>query len=311
MSSAGAAKAGARAFRLSSVFFVAYLLSMPIYCLVRLSGEEAWIGSSTAFTAISLFAFSLAHCVETRSVRRASLMLVAGSAIALTMEHLGSTYGLIFGHYDYTDKLGPKAFGSVPLIIPIAWFMMLYPAWHVADLLVTRGMAGKTQGARRVTPFVMRVAPPIARIIIAALAMTAWDLSLDPRMVADGNWIWPDGGEYFGIPLSNYAGWFITSALIYCAWHPLIGPSSPALSISNLSSLLPIWAYIVTWLGESVANAVFWGGPAVAAAVFVGMGLFGGPALWILLRRPVSRPEAHSLPTGSLLPHSPPHRRFD
>ncbi|MCS6849262.1 MAG: hypothetical protein RMN52_16280 [Anaerolineae bacterium] len=45
-----------------------------------------------------------------------------------------------------------------------------------------------------------------------------------------------------------------------------------------------MWAYVVTWLGESLANAVFWGGPAVAVAVFAGMGMFGGPALWILLR---------------------------
>ncbi|MFC1466245.1 MAG: carotenoid biosynthesis protein [Candidatus Brachytrichaceae bacterium NZ_4S206] len=295
MSNAGAARVGARTFRLSSVFFALYLLSMPVYCLVRLSGQQVWIGPSTAFTAISLFAFSLAHCIETRGAWRSLLMLLAGFAIALTTEYLGSTYGLIFGHYDYTDNLGPKVLGKVPVIIPIAWFMMLYPAWNIAELLVAQWTKRNTEYAMHAEHHVLRIAYSVVRIIIAALAMTAWDLSLDPRMVADGNWVWPDGGAYFGIPLSNYAGWFITSALIYCAWQ-LIGtiiPSSstPQSSISEPTwfsvrdtRLLPVWAYVVTWLGESLANAVFWGGLAVAGAVFVGMGLFGGPALWIMLR---------------------------
>lgn len=281
----------ARALCLSPALFVLYLLSMPVYCLARLSGQQALIGSSTAFTAVSLFAFSLAHCSETRGARRSLLMLLAGFAIALTMEYLGSAYGLIFGHYDYTDNLGPKVLGKVPVIIPAAWFMMLYPAWSVADLLVTRrrDARGETTAQHPIWP--------VARIFIAALAMTAWDLSLDPRMVADGNWVWRDGGAYFGVPLSNYAGWFITSALVYGAWQgverslsqpPKTEHAAQASTASRRLPfdfrLMPAWVYVFTWLGESLANAVFWGGPAVAAAVFVGMGLFGGPALWIMLR---------------------------
>ncbi|BCX03050.1 MAG: hypothetical protein KatS3mg053_0988 [Candidatus Roseilinea sp.] len=295
VSDAGAVQMSTRArtLRASSAFFVLYLLSMPVYCLVRLSGQQALIGPSTAFTAISLFAFSLAHCIETRGAWRSSLMLLAGFAIALTTEYLGSTYGLIFGQYDYTDNLGPKVLGKVPVIIPIAWFMMLYPAWNVADLLVVQVIRRMTQDAKHRAPH--HLAYPIVRIVVAALAMTAWDLSLDPRMVADGNWVWRDGGAYFGIPLSNYAGWFITSALIYCTWHLIESPSSHSPSYRSLifdpsqfsildSQFLPVWAYIVTWLGESLANAVFWSGPAVAVAVFVGMGVFGGPALWLMLR---------------------------
>jgi putative membrane protein len=271
--------AGQRSTRLSPALFVLYLLSMPIYCLVRLSDQQAWIGPSTALTAASLFAFSLTHCIEARGAWRSAFMLVASFAVALTMEYLGSTYGWIFGHYDYTDRLGPKLLGKVPAIIPVAWFMMLYPSWVTADLLVAQ------YALRRDAP------PPAAlrlllRIVIAALAMTAWDLSLDPRMVADGNWVWQEDGAYFGIPLSNYLGWFVTSALIYCLWQPIVRdaftlPQQPPVLRSQL---LPVLAYVVTWLGESMANAIFWGGPGVAAAVFIGMGLFGGPALLAMLR---------------------------
>ncbi len=131
-------------------------------------------------------------------------------------------------------------------------------------------------------------------IVSSALAMTAWDLSLDPRMVADGNWIWQDGGIYFGIPLSNFAGWVVTSALIYAVWSRIdnfaFGILNSELSIQNSkfkiqNFALPVWAYIITWVGESMANALFWGGPAVALCVFVGMGLFAAPALRLLLRQ--------------------------
>jgi uncharacterized membrane protein len=40
--------------------------------------------------------------------------------------------------------------------------------------------------------------------------MTAWDLAMDPRMVASGHWEWEEPGMYFGVPLQNYWGWWLT-----------------------------------------------------------------------------------------------------
>ena len=271
--------AGARLQFVPLICLLTYLASMPIYCLVRLADQPAWIGPSTALTAASLFAFSLMHATVQYGLRRAAAMLISSFVLALTLEYLGSSYGILFGGYDYTDRLGPKLLGKVPAIIPIAWFMMLYPSWATAGYLLTRF---------RLTAVPM----PAVRVGIAASAMTAWDLSLDPRMVADGNWVWRAAGPYFGIPLSNYLGWFVTAALIYIVWYAITRPeqtSNGADGPTAASSLLgfhywPIWAYIFTWLGESVANAIFWGGPLVALAVFIGMGLFGGPALFNLWR---------------------------
>lgn len=191
---------------------------MPAYALIRLSGNVALTGIATAATAGFLFLFSLVHCIEARGLPRAALMLASAFTIALLMEYLGSKHGFLFGNYTYTDNLGIKALNQVPLIIPIAWFMMLYPAWETAGLLTRRISDWVTRGqGERVRDHHITLSP-FLRVILAAFAMTAWDLSLDPRMVADGNWIWHDGGLYFGIPLSNFAGWFITSAMIYAVW---------------------------------------------------------------------------------------------
>ena len=41
--------------------------------------------------------------------------------------------------------------------------------------------------------------------------MTAWDLAMDPFMVKAGHWVWDIQGAYFGIPLQNYFGWWLTA----------------------------------------------------------------------------------------------------
>jgi len=281
--------AGARLQFVPLICLLTYLASMPIYCLVRLADQPAWIGPSTALTAASLFAFSLMHATVQYGLRRAAAMLISSFVLALTLEYLGSSYGFLFGEYDYTARLGPKLLGKVPAIIPIAWFMMLYPSWMTAGHLLA---SSSREGALRSSA---------ARVGIAALAMTAWDLSLDPRMVADGNWVWRTAGPYFGIPLSNYAGWFVTAAAIYVIWQAIAGSQETTRALSDGEALAalggvlgfrhwPVWAYIVTWLGETVANAIFWGGPLVALAVFLGMGVFGGPALLNLWRSTQRRP---------------------
>src|SRR5690606_35994673 len=45
-------------------------------------------------------------------------------------EAVGSTTGFPFGEYHYTDALQPQIAG-LPLLVPLAWFMMLPPSWAI------------------------------------------------------------------------------------------------------------------------------------------------------------------------------------
>jgi putative membrane protein len=36
---------------------------------------------------------------------------------------------------------------------------------------------------------------------------------LDPGAASLGFWVWPAGGPYYGIPISNYLGWLLSGAL--------------------------------------------------------------------------------------------------
>lgn len=33
------------------------------------------------------------------------------------------------------------------------------------------------------------------------------------------SWLWEEGGEYFGVPLQNYAGWLLTTFTIYLIYR--------------------------------------------------------------------------------------------
>jgi putative membrane protein len=157
--------------------------------------------------------------------------------------------GRPFGHYRYSGQLGARLAG-VPVLAAAAWAMMAFPAWSVAGM-VTRRRVG--------------------RAALAAGALTAWDVFLDPRMARDGYWSWPAGGRFEGIPASNFAGWLVVAGAIFAAWAELDrggAPSDDALAL-----------YTWTWIGETIANAAFWRRPRVAAAGGLAMGAFAVPAL--------------------------------
>jgi uncharacterized membrane protein len=175
--------------------------------------------------------------------------------LAWGVEAIGSSTGFPFGAYHYTDQLQPQI-ARVPLLIPLAWFMMLPPAWAVACRIT---------GSRRGLAFVG----------LSALAFTAWDLFLDPQMVAWGLWVWENPGGYFGIPWVNYAGWLLASALITVVRPPKL-PVYPLLLI-----------YTITWGLETIGLLIFWGLPGPALVGFVGMGGLVGLA-WFARREKIS-----------------------
>ncbi len=172
-------------------------------------------------------------------------VLAAAVALVLTwgLEAVGSATGFPFGAYHYTERLQPQL-AHVPLLIPLAWLMMLPPAWAVGQRL--------SRGRSR-----------LVFVVLSALAFTAWDLCLDPQMVRWGLWVWEQPGGYFGIPWVNYLGWLLGAALVTAAARPRDLPERPLLLL-----------YGLTWLLESVGLVLFWGLPGPALCGFVGMGVF-------------------------------------
>jgi len=174
--------------------------------------------------------------------------VVAAGAVGFGAELVGVATGRPFGHYHYSSRLGPRV-GGVPLLAAAAWAMMARPAWVVASMLTRRRSR---------------------RIVLAAGALTAWDVFLDPRMVREQYWSWPGGGRYEGVPASNFGGWMLTGLLVFGAYSRLACERA-----TDEALVLYVW----TWLGEAFANAALWERPRVAAAGGAAMGAFAVPAL--------------------------------
>ncbi len=50
-------------------------------------------------------------------------------------------------------------------------------------------------------------------MLSAAVLLALVDGVLDPGAAALGFWVWPEGGIYYGVPITNYLGWLFSSSL--------------------------------------------------------------------------------------------------
>jgi putative membrane protein len=195
--------------------------------------------------------------------------------VGFIFEFVGEKTGLIFGAYYYTDMLGPKILDTVPVIIPLAYFMVVWPCYLMANLLI-RG--------KPVTVF-EHIGWLLLASFLGALIMTAWDLVLDPLLSGEvGGWVWVDGGPYFGVPFQNFFGWVLTTFTISAIYRLVENrlPLKPLGTVTYLIVSLPIIGYAILGLG-----ALFTGDPlatrvispfAMGVAVIASLLRFYGPA---------------------------------
>jgi hypothetical protein len=118
---------------------------------------------------VILLLFSLWHAAVALGVRLTLAFFAITTVTSWIFEEIGVVTGLVYGPYHYTSTLGP-VLGSVPVLIPLAWFMLVYPSYVLANL-AGHGWPVGTPGGRR---HLVRLA------FIGAVVMTAWDLVVDP-----------------------------------------------------------------------------------------------------------------------------------
>src|SRR3989449_158978 len=171
----------AAAYGLSLIANISFGLSIPIAVVLLLS-----------------VAFALIHGALRYGWSGIAVFIVISLVVSNILENTSILTGFPFGHYHYTDVLGPKLF-LVPVLIGPAYFASGYLAWVLANVLI-----GDVK--REANAFTVLAVP-----FVASFLMVMWDLTLDPRAsTIQHQWIWEQGGGYFGVPLTNYLGWFFT-----------------------------------------------------------------------------------------------------
>jgi uncharacterized membrane protein len=151
---------------------------------------------SPAIVAVAMITYMIAYGRRTESGRAIFFFSVAVFLIGWTFETISVLTSFPFGTYHYTDVMGPFI-GHVPIAVMPAYCVMGYVSWSMARIL-----AGNPKG--ELSSRGVMVVP-----VTAAMLMVMWDLPMDPlRATVEGRWIWHGQGNFLGIPLINFAGWF-------------------------------------------------------------------------------------------------------
>lgn len=197
-----------------------------------------------------VFAFLLAFLVaggRDLGARATVGFLVLGSTVAFAAEYASTRVGWPFGLYHYTgDTRGRELFvANVPVFDSLSFPFLAYAAFCVA-----RWMRGPGRGAG-----VVALAGPLMMLL---------DVVIDPLAVRGDRWFlgrvfsYAEAGVYFGVPLSNFAGWTLVGWLIvggYAATGAGRGASDgygrgPGPGVGLYWAVLGFNVALTAWIGE-------------------------------------------------------------
>jgi uncharacterized membrane protein len=163
------------------------------------------------------FALYLAIAVSRMGWRRTLVFSVLAYAVAFVAEFSSTRTGFPFGLYHYIDVTRDRELwiSNVPFWDSLSFTFLCYLGWRLgvlwhAPLLIRPGDVHVVDDAE--------VANSWRACLSGALVMTWLDVVIDPLTVHGDRWFlgrmyyYPDGGVYFGVPLSNFAGWFLVGA---------------------------------------------------------------------------------------------------
>lgn len=171
-----------------------------------------------------VFAFLLGYlfsCSMHLGAKRAVLFVIAGYLIAWLSEYSSIHNGFPYGYYYYIEQTRGRelwVFG-VPFMDSLSYVFLAYASYSMA-LVVTAPVltAGPLYlletGKIRASAFTA---------VLGAIFFVYLDIIIDPVALQGSKWFlgqiygYPEKGAYFGIPISNFAGWLLVGFLMISA----------------------------------------------------------------------------------------------
>jgi putative membrane protein len=181
--------------------------------------------------------------------RKAGVALALLTAYAFGIELVGVATGWPYGHFEYLVELGPMLAGMVPLGLPVFFFPLVVNSYLLVVLLL-----GPRSSS---TPL---------RLAAVAACVVWMDVVLDPAAVALGFWTYDAAGAYYGVPLSNYAGWVLSAAVSVALLDWGFSRAGIRQRLSECAFLLDdLVSFVILWGAVNLAFAQLV--PAFAAGV--------------------------------------------
>ena len=203
--------------------------------------------------------------------RRAAVGIGLLTLYAYGIELVGVLTGFPYGSFEYGIDLGPMLFGLVPVGLPVFFFPLVLNAYLLVLLLLGD-----------------RAASTPVRLLATIATVIAVDLVLDPGAVALTFWSYDGGGAFYGVPLSNYAGWVLSATVAVLAFDRSFDRVALAERLRDTEFMLDdLVSFVVLW---GAINAYFGNWIPVLVAAAIGAGLLytdrfdftvGGTVPWL------------------------------
>jgi putative membrane protein len=219
----------------------------------------------------------LAGCTMHLGLIRALLFAVLGYSLAWLSEYSSIHTGIPYGLYHYIETTKGKELWvmGVPFMDSMSFVFLAYASYSMALMVISPILYS------RGTIYLLetkKVRGSWSASVLGALFFVYLDIIIDPVALQGGRWFlgqvyhYPYGGVYFGVPISNFIGWFIVGCLLIRMlqeidrfldakrvrdrlagrrqWRYLFGPALyMGVILFNLSVTFSIGEYTVGWVG--------------------------------------------------------------
>lgn len=150
---------------------------------------------------------------------RAAAFLILGYLISWTAEYCSIHWGFPFGEYLYIPLTRDRELwvAGIPFMDSLSYVFLAYASYTLALVALRSG-----PGAGHRFPLEEDAAflGSWRALILGAVLVVTLDIVIDPVALRGYRWFlgqiygYPQGGVYFGIPLSNFGGWFLVALIL-------------------------------------------------------------------------------------------------
>jgi putative membrane protein len=174
---------------------------------------------------MAFFACYLAFSIYLFGKRQTGIYLVLSFLVAFVCEFASTRWSFPFGMYVYIDSMRTEELwlSNIPAWDSLSFVFLSFFSWILAGSIRARSLRA---------PSVMESLRSSQTLILSGLLMMALDVVIDPLTLLGDRWFlgkiyyYPDGGSYFGVTFSNFAGWWFVGSLIPFLYLRIISPLS-------------------------------------------------------------------------------------
>ncbi len=202
--------------------------------------------------------------------KRMLIFLGLGWIVAFASEVSSIRNGFPYGDYQYVyeNLKGELLLWGVPLWDSLSYIFLAYASYSTALFICTSSPSDEGEVRRGLTRELKLPLPPSSSeegvrrdwkvLLLMVILMTGIDIIIDPLTALGDQWFlgriyyYPQGGIYFGVPLSNFFGWALVAFVIGFVFQKMDRCLAPHTKAWNglrayLGVMLYLGVYFFNW----------------------------------------------------------------